>query len=325
VEDENNTNNAATSVSVRRTAYDVAFPDSEVPITHATGFALDVADNRVLIPNVVSGDGDSIIAVDLSTGVRTVLSGLGVPNDNNSFVRLAVIVIDPIASRNGAVMADEGGSIFRIDLTDGARDILSSSSESTDQQPAIGRPVGIALDSSNKDIAYFINDVDKTLQSVDLITGDRILVSDNIMHAGPSMDEPRHLLIDSANHRAFVSDTMPSRLFSIDLSSGERSIFLGDGLPELESNVACPIHLATDNIQSRIFITDCAEGINVLDLATKTLSNVFEPVADPGFNFGFMSFDANATYGLYVERYTQALYAIDLKNWDFVILSKSIE
>src|SRR5690606_9694938 len=141
VEDENNTNNAATSVSVRRTAYDVAFPDNEVPITHATGIAVDVANNRVLIPNFVSGDGDSIIAVDLSTGVRTVLSGLGVPNDNNPFVRPAAIVIDPIASRNGAVMADQGGSIFRIDLTDGARDILSSSSESTDQQPAIGRPV----------------------------------------------------------------------------------------------------------------------------------------------------------------------------------------
>lgn len=323
VEDENNTNNAATSVSVRRTAYDVAFPDNEVPITRATGIAVDAANNRVLIPNSVSGTGDSIIAVDLSTGIRTVFSGPGVPDDANIFIVPGDIVIDPVPTRNRAILADTRNTIFEINLTDGARSILSNNTVPNDQQPDLDSPLGIALDPANEDVAYIVDSTLDNLQRVDLLTGERTLISDNAVHDGPSLDEPRHLLIDSANHRAFVSDTMPSRLFSIDLNTGVRSIFFGRGEPEPESNVTCPIHLATDNIQSRIVITDCAEGINVLDLTTNTLSNVFEPVVS-GANYGYFSMIENNFYALYVERATQAVYAIDVNNWDFVILSKSV-
>lgn len=323
VEDENNTNNAATSVSVRRTAYDVAFPDNEVPITHATGIAVDVANNRVLVPNYVSGAGDSIIAIDLATGIRTILSGLGVPDDVNTFIVPEDIAIDPVANRDRAVVTDMRSVIFEVNLTNGARSILSDNATPNDQQPALGSPLGIALDPTDEDVAYVIDSGLYNLQRINLVTGERTLVSDNAIHDGPSLDEPRHLLIDSVNHRAFVSDTMPSRLFSIDLTSGTRSIFFGSGVPEPENKLACPIHLATDNIQSRIFITDCAEGINVLDLTTNTLSNVFEPVVS-GANYGYFSMIENNFYALYVERATQAVYAIDVNNWDFVILSKSV-
>lgn len=324
VEDENNTNNAATSVSVRRTAYDVAFPDNEVPITRATGIAVDAANNRVLIPNSVSGTGDSIIAVDLSTGIRTVFSGPGVPDDANIFIVPGDIVIDPVPTRNRAILADTRNTIFEINLTDGARSILSNNTVPNDQQPDLDSPLGISLDPANEDVAYVIDSRLDNLQRINLVTGERTLVSDNAIHDGPSLDEPRHLLIDSVNHRAFVSDTMPSRLFSVDLNTGIRSVLFGSDMPESENNVACPIHLATDYIQHRIFITDCVEGINVIDFETNALSNVFKPVAEPGYNFGYLSFETNGAYGLYVERDTQALYAIDLINWDFVILSKSI-
>src|SRR5690606_27990988 len=155
--------------------------------------------------------------------------------------------------------------IFEVNLTNGARSILSDKVTPNDQQPDLDSPLGISLDPANEDVAYVIDSRLDNLQRINLVTGERTLVSDNAIHDGPSLDEPRHLLIDSVNHRAFVSDTMPSRLFSVDLNTGIRSVLFGSDMPESENNVACPIHLATDYIQHRIFITDCVEGINVID------------------------------------------------------------
>lgn len=326
VEDENNTNNAATSVSVRRTAYDVAFPDNEAPITRATGIAVDGANNRALIPNSISGRTDTVIAVDLATGVRTVLSGPGVPDDTNVFIVPGDIVVDPAASRNRAVLVDMRSAIFGIDLIDGARSILSDNAIPNDQQPTLDSPLGIALDPASEDVAYIIDSTLDNLQRVDLVTGERTLISDNAMpDSGPEFIMPERLLIDPLNNRAIVTDIYQPQLFSVDLANGLRSVLFGNGVPEPESDVNCPVDIATDDIQSRIFITDCEHGINMLDLATNTFSNVFGPVTRIGFNNGFLSFPKGAAFALYVERDTQALYAIDLMNWDFVILSKSIE
>jgi hypothetical protein len=326
VEDENNTNNAATSVSVRRTAYDVAFPDNEVPITYATGIAVDAANNRVLVPNYLSGEGDYVIAIDLAKGIRTVLSGPGVPDNANAFIVPEDIAIDPVASRNRAIVADMRSIIFEVNLTNGARNILSDNATPNDQQPDLDSPLGIALDPANEDVAYIIDSILDNLQRIDLVTGERTLVSDNAMpDSGPEFFMPKRLLIDSENNRAIVIDIYQPQLFSVDLANGLRSVLFGNGVPEPESDVNCPVDIATDDIQSRIFITDCEHGINMLDLDTNTLSNVFGPVTRIGFNNGFLSFPKDAAFALYVERDTQALYAIDLMNWDFVILSKSIE
>src|SRR5690606_8514102 len=153
-------------------------------------------------------------------------------------------------------------------LTNGARSVLSDSVTPNDQQPALDSPLGIALDSANEDVAYVIDSRLDNLQRINLVTGERMLVSDNAMpDSGPEFFMPERLLIDSENNRAIVIDIYQPQLFSVDLATGVRSVLFGNGVPGPESDVNCPVDIATDNIQRRIFITDCEHGINMLDLA----------------------------------------------------------
>ena len=59
-----NSNMAATSVQIN-------FYESELTLSHSLGVAVDTANNRAL---VVDSNLDALVAVDLTTGVRSILS-----------------------------------------------------------------------------------------------------------------------------------------------------------------------------------------------------------------------------------------------------------
>jgi DNA-binding beta-propeller fold protein YncE len=87
----------------------------------------------------------------------------------------------------------------------------------------LSNPQGIALDRTNNRALVVDSELD-ALMSIDLTTGDRVILSDATIGSGTNLIYPRGVVLDSANNRALVIDSHLNALVAIDLATGERAI-----------------------------------------------------------------------------------------------------
>lgn len=214
-------------------------------------------------------------------------------------------------------LIDQIGAIFAVNLTDGSRTILSNATTPNNLQPEAGSFADVSIDPVNENIAYVVDSYPRSLQRLDLTTGVRTLISyEEQPNSGIDLASPKGVLIDAANNRAIVADMTYNRLTAIDLTTGVRS---------LVSDVSnCLVDIATDNIQSHIYIADCDDGISRLDMATKTMTNVVNPPYVSRTSV-FMDIDPDIAYALFLDQGNQSVFAVDLLSQEYVLLSKSIE
>ena len=105
---------------------------------------LDTANNRALF---VDGRIAAVIAIDLTTAVRTVLSNETTPSASNPFSGPTDIAVD--GANNRALVIDVGlDAVIAVDLTSGARTVLSDASTPSASNPFSG-PTDIAVDGAN--------------------------------------------------------------------------------------------------------------------------------------------------------------------------------
>ncbi|MCP4409785.1 MAG: hypothetical protein GY807_18985, partial [Gammaproteobacteria bacterium] len=128
---------------------------------------------------------------------------------------------------NSRVLVQSFSSLLAVDINSGARTILSD--RNVGQGPNFFIPKDVVLDEENNRV--FV--VDKTLENsviltVDLTTGDRALISDEQIGAGPlfggAVAGVVGIALDAANQRAFVADDSFEAIFAVDLPSGDRVI-----------------------------------------------------------------------------------------------------
>jgi DNA-binding beta-propeller fold protein YncE len=106
--------------------------------------ALDSAANRVLIVDSVR---KAVIAIDLTNGQSSILSGRTVPNQSSALIAPKGIVIDEAGNR--ALVVDAGRqAVMAVDLVTGTRSVFSGGVIPNSNFP-LDKPVGIALDSAN--------------------------------------------------------------------------------------------------------------------------------------------------------------------------------
>jgi hypothetical protein len=131
-----NGNMAATSARIN--AYGVAFgfPNSAV---------LDSVNNRAL---VVDQTLKALVAVDLTTGARTMFSDSSFPDGDNAFGSPQGVVLDS-ANNRALVIDDTLKALMAVDLTTGARTIVSDSSKPLNGGNAFSNLRGVELDSAN--------------------------------------------------------------------------------------------------------------------------------------------------------------------------------
>ncbi|MGL6161659.1 hypothetical protein [Microbulbifer sp.] len=151
-------------------------------IQRPEGIALDAGNNRALL---VDGGNDALIAIDLETGDRAVLSGADPDNAGAlvgagpGFGDIESVVVDSVNHR--ALIPDFSNSmVIAVDLASGDRSvILGLSPESGSllgEGPAVDSPTLASLDPE-KDLLFVLNAGDAVM-AIDLQSGERVVFSD---------------------------------------------------------------------------------------------------------------------------------------------------
>jgi len=236
---------------------DDSTPDANNPFVWPEGIALDSTNNRALVTDGSLYGLGAVIAVDLTTGARTILSDDSTPDANNPFDEPRDITID---SANNRALVTNGGhfsqaAVIAVDLTTGARTILSDDSTPDANNPFVW-PKGITLNSANNR-ALATDSYWDTVIAVDLTTGVRTVLYDNhIPDANNPFVYPEGIALDSANNRALVIDSLKA-VIAVDLTTGERTVLSDNRTPDDYSSWGdVPRDIALDINNNRVLVTD---------------------------------------------------------------------
>ncbi|MCP4409047.1 MAG: hypothetical protein GY807_15075, partial [Gammaproteobacteria bacterium] len=185
-------------------------------------FALDSDNNRALVVDGGFVGLQALLAVDLGSGERTVIS-----NDTTgagpAFSGPEGVALD--GDNNRALVVDFSlDALLAVDLGSGERTVISN--DTTGAGPAFSGPVNVALDSDNNRALVVDSEAVGVgaLLAVDLGSGERTVISNDTTGAGPAFSNPEGVALDGDNNRALVLDTGLDALLAVDLPSGDRVI-----------------------------------------------------------------------------------------------------
>lgn len=201
--------------------------------------------------NVIRYWKDQFTTVSIADGTATTSAGSG-----TELAEPELVVADPARDRVLASQVINGShSLWAIDAT-GARTALSGATRGTGPSlEAIGK---CAIDEGNHralcpDLAI------RAITAVDLTTGDRSTISSDTpgrtRGSGPTLRNPVAVDLDQAAGRLLVADSVLATVFSVDLTTGNRSILsdlnTGTGEPMLSAS-----DIAFDPVRLIAIVTD---------------------------------------------------------------------
>jgi len=182
--------------------------------------AYDPVRDRALVGDLILG---AVLAIDLDSGERSVLSSAGVGNGPD-LPRPSWIEFDAARDRIlvFGVVSGQGQTLVAIDPVSGDRAIVSH--PATANGPAITSPTGTAIDGTN-DRLLVSDRVADALIAIDLASGERSIMSGPSRGNGPDLDDPLELTVDPVRGVAFVPRSRPDiALLAVDLASGDRAL-----------------------------------------------------------------------------------------------------
>jgi hypothetical protein len=231
---------------------------------YPSGIDLDATNGRVLVADPGFGGGlSALVAVDLGTGDRTILSGSGV-GTGPQFGDPWDVALD--STNNRAIVADRlEVAVLLVDLATGDRTVLSDAT--TGSGPSFSDPYSVALDASRNRVIVADFGLDALL-AVDLASGARSVLSDAATGSGPSFTDPVQVRIDVDGDRVLVVGLTAQALLSVDLATGDRSFVsvssVGSG-PDFDR----PHSVALNVLCGRAFVGDTdTDAVYSVDLAT---------------------------------------------------------
>jgi hypothetical protein len=238
---------------------------------------------------VTDTSADSLVAVDLASGNRTLLSAS--PNDNSR--RLSSAVAYHAASQR-AFVATLNATILAIDLANGGTRTVFT--DFTDGQGLGYTDVmyvnGLVVDPSTNPARLLAADQSgKKIYAIDLASGNRTVVSANDVGTGPAFRGPRQMAIDAARHRLLVADlggtSAEGGLLAVDLATGDRTV-LDSGTGELSLGSAHG--LALDAANDHVFVARY-DGPRILryDIATDTVARFSDSNVGQGRQLSYPS------------------------------------
>jgi hypothetical protein len=180
-------------------------------------------------------DGPKLVGIDLRSGDRTLLSGMGTGTGPDA-MQFGGVDYDGAAGK--AIAIDyQLNELFAIDPASGARSVISSTTVGT----------GVAFNSFTSvelDVAHgralttrpYANPV----VAIDLKSGNRSVLSGDGAGTGPALQEPTSLATAASLGAVFAWDKTAKHLLSVDLATGNRRIVadsttgMGVPLPSLD-------------------------------------------------------------------------------------------
>jgi hypothetical protein len=198
-------------------------------IHFAVGLERD-GDDRVIIGER-GGECEVIYSYDLSTGLGTAIGGGESPGP--CIEEMADLVSDPARNRLLVLTEDEG--LYAIDRATGARTPISG--EDLGSGPELAESIMLALDPA-RDRVLVSDEEYSGLLSVDLTTGDRELIFDDVVVPPPPGDdessgddpEPYHMglfALDTARDEVVAVDRVAGMVFALELATGDYRLISG--------------------------------------------------------------------------------------------------
>lgn len=316
----------ANKVVIRQADVASAFPDEINQFGNIfQGLAIDTfgGRNRALI-----GDADSVISVDLDTGIRQPVI------ESNNAIRS--IVIDPTGT---ALFASSSNSILEFDLISGE---LSKKYTSD----LVINPAAMTIDKTAKHgpSLIMINSVYSDTSGGSSV-GFKLLEKEFYL-ISPATNEPYLMLgegvgVDSDNNRYLVPvggqfDLSLHGIVAVDRDTGEHSLFssntVGEGelFGEIYGFDSALITTIVDQDSNRLLVPEYPSKLFSIDLSTgnrKVFARIVYENSPPSSSseagMGALDIDRDDRILFVVESNRKALLEIDLESGEKVILSKS--
>lgn len=244
-DDQGNSDASATSITVI----------NEVVLLNPRDIVTDSAGSRALL---VDDALRAVIAVDLTTGQRSTISGNGV-GGGASFSAPASIALD---SANNRAFVTDGSLVIEVDLASGDR---SQFADISPVKTGGTQALDIALDESNNrllivDLVVDINTAVDGVIAVSLVDGAASDFSSANLGSGAAFNAPVNIVIDTTGNRALVTDSAGSEaaVIEVDLVDGSRntiaSTSIGTG-----TNLEAPLGITLSS-DGRALVTDLGNG-----------------------------------------------------------------
>lgn len=295
-------------------------PDSLNELTDARSIEVDAVNNRAL---VVDRGINGIIAVNLDTGARTVMSNNTIPDALSPFSDLSGgIALDSANSRNRALVVDVA-TVIAIDLVTGARSPLTNTSTPDSINP-FKQPFGVVFDLAGNR-ALVIDATLDAIVAVDVATGTRTILSDSVTPDGTNvLVTPLKIALDTGNNRALVLDETLAAIVAVSLADGTRTIFSDNSTPDANNPFSAPNGgIVFDSENNRTLVLD---GTAVIAVDNSGARNIFSDSSTPDGNNPFLgpvgiTIDSALNRALVADGSNQSIIAVNLANGTRTILS----
>jgi DNA-binding beta-propeller fold protein YncE len=220
---------------------------------------------------------------------------------------------------NPAFLSD----VAAFELPTATTDVLSDAALGTGRQ--LEWAYGIVVDPS-EDRALVVDRYARVLLEVDLVAGDRGLISGPGRGTGRDFTGPGPLDLDATRHRAYVVD-FGAAVVAVDLATGNRTTLTGAGAGS--GPAVQPGWIAFDPVSDRILITDYkAQAVFAVDPGTGERSLVSGAARGSGpvlSQPGQIAMNPAAGVLYLVDSGEKALFEIDLATGDRSIVSPAAE
>ncbi len=227
------------------------------------GIAFDAAANRLLVPD---SQKKVLWQINLATAHRSHASS-DVVGAGPGFDFPGKLDVD--ADNGLAYYVEQNtGALMVADLATGDRTIVSGLGVGAG--PAAAAIMDVALDiAGNRALFTGASANGGALFEVDLASGDRTLISDDVTGAGSVLTAPASVAIDSANNRALIMDWDSDILVAVDLASGDRTVLSNNAGMGTGTTFSVPFDMALDSDRNRVLVVDYGrDTLSAVDLAS---------------------------------------------------------
>ncbi len=283
--------------------------------------ALDADDNRLLTFDVNQA---ALLAVDIATGARTVISDNAGTGSGAAFIDPFYLTVDGAA--NTAILNEFGNSFISVDLATGNRSPVPFSGDN------IALANSLEYDASRSRVAVldFFSDNVVTLE---VPGGNRSLLSAGTTDPAFATGNPREVDVDAVSDRYIVNDFSGAaindtdRLLAIDPVTGDRSELFdndfGSG-PAIQGTAA----VALDPADQVLYITsEVADNVLRLELATLERQLVADNSTGAGPSIGLFAdvvVDTANNRLLVVDSSSASLVAVDIATGNRSVISSAV-
>lgn len=298
---------------------------------------VDQANHRALVATTYP---DALLAFDLATGERTVLSAsealdkvtnLEPVGQGPSFTLARNLVpgISPnqVILTSGVTRTDR--RFLAVDVTTGERSSFLEQIGGAGSGPAFDLFRSGIMDSArNRFLVMDGFNGRMRVFGVDLDTKNRTLLSGSGVGSGPTLNEAENVFLDSVNNRLYTTDRVGdnARLLSVNLANGERAI-VSDANTGTGPAILYPTALDYDPVTNRFLLTGL-DALFSIDPATgdRTVLSGDVPGTDQriGAGVGFESPEGAAFLGsqqaVVIDEILNAPTIVDLATGDRQVL-----